>query len=272
MIVAVILIDPKALADALPAALLEADGRTLLEIATGTVLRGPFGGTIVASPPEFSADVHNALHGFAVQHADSPSKKGPHEPLIHALKAAAQFRQRWEKIRAQAASRFQHSDDDDDSPARGKKGPVNETDAQSDWGRHKQNPDVKVRSLARSFDRDGVALFRAEAPLVTLELQAQMVEAFAREAADKDDEARPIAQALYEGRRGYPILLGTAAANEIAALPATTDFDAWLLDQLSRVQDVAVQESGAVETVRAAAELEALRPRLLKKMTKEAKH
>ncbi|HYF47807.1 MAG TPA: hypothetical protein VEJ63_00260 [Planctomycetota bacterium] len=270
MIVALILVDSGTLIDARPAALLESDGRTLIEIVTATVLRGPFGGTIVASPPAFSADVHTALHGFAVQHVDAPNKGGTHEPIIHALKAAANFRQRWEKIRAAAATRFQDADDEDEEkpkPAPHKSGAAAKAkaDAKAQWGKHKQNPDVKVRGLARSFDRDGVALFRAEHPLVSLELQAQMVEAFAREAATKDDEARPFAQALYEGRRGYPILMSTDGAREVEGLAAATNFDDWLLENLRRVQDVAVQEAGAVEAVRSRADLDALRPKLLKR-------
>jgi CTP:molybdopterin cytidylyltransferase MocA len=262
MIVAILLADQTTpIADGLPAPLLDAGGQTVIERIAGTVLRGPFGGTIVAAHPETSVKIREALHGFALQHAEIKSARGPHSILSQALNVAAQFRQRWEKIMAAAASRFDTDDDDEEDEAneRPKKKSPPKPQGKADWSKHRKSPDVKVRGLARSFDRDGVMIFRADQPLVSLELQAQVVEAFAREGAAKGDAAKAFAQPVCSGQRGFPIVMDLNAAREAAALPATTEFDRWLLDQLPRVQDIGIDEVGALDRIATAADYEALK-------------
>lgn len=210
---------------------------SVLEKLVSTVLRGPFGGTVVALHPEIAERAQEQLSGFAAHPIVIKNfAQGPHLAFSEGLAQAAALRQKWEKAMAAAASRFQskpgNKSDKDDGNAKG-------------WAEHRGNKDVKIRGLARSFDRDGVMIFRGDHPAMSLDLQAQVVDAFGREGADKGPAARPIAQAVYQGERGYPVLLSLDAAREVAALPPVTDFDAWLLQNIQRVQDVASEHWGA---------------------------
>ena len=275
MILALILADKvQPLIDARPPFLLPLHEETALERLVRVVLRGPFGGTIVAADAAFSADVKNALSGFVVQHVALPSAaQGTVGALAPALKFAEEFRARWERAMAAANARFKDEsdddgdDNDDDTPAKNPKGPPRKSQpghahAPQDWGRHSKNADVKIRGLARSFERDGVMLFRAERPLLRPELQAQLVEAFARESADKRDQARPFAQAVHQGVRAYPVLLSRAVIPEITALPPSTLFDDWLLNQLKRIQDVQVEDAGVLESLSSAEDYERIKREL----------
>src|SRR5205814_10033602 len=72
-----------------------------IERVASTVLRGPFGGTLVASRPESVAKIKDALHGFALQHVDtSRAAAGAHGILSEGLIAAEASRSRWEHARA----------------------------------------------------------------------------------------------------------------------------------------------------------------------------
>jgi hypothetical protein len=217
-----------------------------LEHLVRTVVRGPFGVTIVVASPHNSIEIKKLLGGFAVQFVDAGTDQ---HLLSAALKFAADYRQRWEKVMADAKARFAGKDDEDEEDDKqirksGKK------EGGKDWANLKSSADVKVRGLARSFDRDGIILFPADRPAITLELQAQMVEAFGREQADKGAKARPIAQAVHAGERGYPVVMDLSVVKEVEGLPAETKFDDWLLAQLARIQDVPVQDRGATSVLR----------------------
>jgi CTP:molybdopterin cytidylyltransferase MocA len=274
MIIAVILADTlQPLIQNQPPFLLPLKDETSVERVARVVLRGPFGGTVVAAHAKYQSDLKEALSGFAVQHVALPAAAIPGTvgALLPALKFAEDFRTRWERARAAAAARFKEDDSDEDedddadeppSPKRKKNTPKQGAAEVRDWSRHSKNADVKVRGLARSFERDGIILFRAERPLIKPELQAQMVEAFARESADKKDKARPFAQAVYSGIRAYPVLFDRNVVPQIAKVAAATPFDDWLLDQLSRVQDVSVQDAGALESLNSEADYERIRTEL----------
>lgn len=208
------------------------DGETTIERVTGTVLRGPFGGTLVAAIPALSAKVKNALQGFAVKHVELPAgftaHAGPHLLLMEALKAAEAFRARWEKAMAAAAGRFEKT--------RGTEAPTK--GAGGEWSKHKQSADVKIRGLARSFERDGVLVLPGDCIEIKKEHLAHMVEAFAREG--QTAAAKPFAQALVAGVRGWPVMLSLEGAREVAALPAGTIFSEWLLKNVERVCDIKV--------------------------------
>ena len=234
----------------------EEDGETVLERLTRTVLRGPFGGTIVAAAPEHEARIKELLSGFAVQHLKlSPARAHVSEALMF----AEAFRARWQKAMAAAAQRFpviEESDDEEEEAEASPKGKkavrrpqAKGKPAPQEWSKHHKSADVKIRGLARSFERDGVILFRGEQPISRPDLQAQVVEAFGREGAEKAGAARPMAQAVYQSVRGYPVLLSVDAAKEAAALPRATDFDDWLLQQLKRVQDVSVDDPAAIQRI-----------------------
>jgi hypothetical protein len=218
-----------------------------LEHLVRTVVRGPFGVTIVAATPHNSSEIKKLLGGFAVQFVDAASDQ---QLLSAALKFAADYRLRWEKVMADAKARFAGKDDDDEDDSRKQIRKPGGKGGAKDWANLKSSSDVKVRGLARSFDRDGIMLFPADRPAISLELQAQMVEAFGREQADKGAKARPIAQAVFAGERGYPVILDLPAAKELEVLPPATNFDDWLLAQLVRIQDVPVQDRGATSILR----------------------
>ncbi|HLX64401.1 MAG TPA: hypothetical protein VKX17_24215 [Planctomycetota bacterium] len=206
-------------------------GATVIERVASTVLRGPFGGTLVAARPEISAKIKDSLQGFALQIVEtSGAKSGAHSILIEGLKAAEAFRARWEKAMAAAALRFQKSPGKE---AGGKSG-----GAPGDWNKHKQSADVKIRGLARSFERDGVLVLPADSVEIGKEQLARMVEAFARDG----QEARPHAfvQAVIDGARGWPVIMSPDAAREVAALPVETVFAKWLVKDIERVKDVGI--------------------------------
>lgn len=227
---------------------------SMLEHLISTILRGPFGGTVVALHPDFTRAAQEQLRGFALQSIAIKSfADGPHSALREGLTAATALRERWEKAMAVAASRFH------DSGGGKSRGAANDKNTLS---AHRGSKDVKIRGLARSFDRDGVMLFRGDYPAMSLELQAQVVEAFGREGADKGSAARPFAQAVHQGSRGYPLILSVEAAREVAALPASTGFDAWLLKNVERVQDVNCEAWGASAVLHSAEDYEAIRRRM----------
>jgi CTP:molybdopterin cytidylyltransferase MocA len=195
----------------------------VIERVAATVLRGPFGGTLVAARAEIAPKAKEALRGFALQHVDtSQAPGGTHGILIAALNAAEEFRSRWEKARAAAAERFEKT-------APGKNGG-------SDWGKHKQSADVKIRGLARSFDRDGVLVIPADSVDLKPEHLARVVEAFARDGQESKPHA--FAQVVYSGQRSWPVAMSLEGAREVAGLSAKTEFSEWLLKNVERVKDV----------------------------------
>jgi len=199
------------------------EGGAVIETVAATALRGPFGAVMFAARADYADRLDVALEGFALQHVDaSTAKPGAHGVLIAAIKAAEAFRLRWEKVRAAAAGRFENKD-----AGAGKK---------SDWGKHKQSADVKIRGLARSFDRDGILVIPADAHELKAEHLARVVEAFARDGQDATPHS--FAQAVSNGERGWPVGMTLDAAKEVSALPPETDFAAWLLKNVQRVKDV----------------------------------
>ncbi|MEI6232483.1 MAG: hypothetical protein WCT04_05495 [Planctomycetota bacterium] len=211
----------------------EATGdESVIERVTGTVLRGPFGGTLVAAHPTLAEDVQEALAGFAVQHVDVRSipttSSDSHAVLISALFAAEAFRTRWAKAMAAATGRFES--------AGGKNTGEAALDPKGEWSKLKKSSDVKIRGLARSFDRDGVLIIPADCASIQKEQLAQMVETFAREG--QQPNAKPFVQAITSGERGWPVMLSLDGAREIAALPPSCDFSAWLLKNIEKVCDV----------------------------------
>ena len=143
-----------------------APSESLIECVAAAVLRGPFGGVLVAAHPQIAARVREKLHGFAVQFVETAQARNADEVRAAGLKAAADFRARWEKARAAAAGRF--------AGAGGQ-----------DWSKHKQHADVKVRGLARSFDRDGVLLVPGDALNLSKEKLAELIEKFTQQSADE---------------------------------------------------------------------------------------
>lgn len=208
-----------------------ANDETVIERVTATVLRGPFGGTLVAAHPSNRDAIREALSGFAVQYVDvSPTISGSQPILAIALKAADAFRTRWEKAMAAATGRFDKFSDKTPSESRAKSNDADE------WSKLKKNPDVKIRGLARSFDRDGILIAPADALEINKEHLAQMVEVFAREG--QQPNPKPFAQGISGGLRGWPVLMTWDGALEIAALPAGTRLSDWLLKNVERVCDV----------------------------------
>jgi CTP:molybdopterin cytidylyltransferase MocA len=272
MLLAIILADNITPVQGQPSYLLPLGNESVIERTAGTVLCGPFGGVIVASAPQFAPQIRERLQGFAVQQLQLKGlNKGPHSALIESLNFAEGVRQRWEKAMAAAASRFAASDENEDDSDDSDDDEVEEdrediqppqpaktsaparhdikTHGRRDWSPHRKSADIKVRGLARSFDRDGIMIFRGERPGFRPELQAQLAEAFGREGAEKGSAARGFAQAVFEGQRGYPITMTVDAAREVSALPPETLFDDWLLANLRRVQDVNVDDAGALSGI-----------------------
>ncbi len=105
-----------------------------------------------------------------------------------------------------------------------------------DWAKHKQSADVKIRGLARSFDRDGVLAIPADCVEIGKEDLARMVEAFAREG--QAAQPRPFAQAVRSGVRGWPVILSLEGASEVEALDKSVVITEWLLKNVERIQDV----------------------------------
>ena len=203
------------------------DDETVIERVTATLLRGPFGGVLLAAQPSLKADIEDALSGFAIQHVPLPSSTDLSAQAIFAaaLRAAEAFRARWEKAMAAAAGRFEN--DPRESPTQKNA---------AEWAKLKQNPDVKIRGLARSFDRDGILAIPADCIDIKKEHLAQMVEAFARDG--QQPQPKPFSQAVIGGVRGWPVMMTVDGAREIAALPASTILSDWLLQNVARVNDV----------------------------------
>ena len=264
MIIAIVVVDKSdVLLQGKPPYFAALNAETALEHLVRTVLRGPFGVTVVASAPQFANQVKEHLSGFAVQYVASGSGL---QLLSAALKFAADYRERWLKVMLAAKARFAGQADEEDEDVKPSPRPQRKGADRKDWATLKSSADVKVRGLARSFDRDGIIVFPANRPAISLELQAQMVEAFGRESSDKGPNARPIAQVVHAGMRGYPVIMDLAVAKEVEALPVSASFDDWLLQQLSRIQDVPVQDAGAVSVLQTEDDLAEI-SRLLKLKT-----
>ena len=142
-----------------------APGESRIERVAAAVLRGPFGGVLAAAHPQIDARIREKLNGFAVKFVAANQARNADDVRAAGLKAAADFRARWEQARAAAAGRF------------------GATEGQ-DWSKHKQHADVKIRGLARSFDRDGVLLVPADAHNLTKEKLAELIEKFAQQKGD----------------------------------------------------------------------------------------
>ena len=138
-------------------------------------------------------------------------------------------RQRWQKAMAGAAARF-----------------AGAGEGTGDLTRHRRSPDVKIRGLAHSFQRDGVMLFRGDCPLTGPELQAQIIEAFGTESGPS---AHALVRPVYAGKRGYPMLLDLAVSKELATLPPDTNLETWLQRHAERVREVRVDDPAAVEAI-----------------------
>jgi len=222
-----------------PPFLLSIGDETILERVVSVALRGPFGGVVVASAEEVADDVNKVLAGFAVQQLTLNDSE---TAVAESVAFAADFRARWQRVMDAAAQRFSGD---------GKKKSAKNQPVKSGYTpgmpEHRKNPDVKVRGLARSFDRDGIVFLRADQPGLRLEVQAQIVEAFGREGHDKGAAARSIAQAVYAGQRGYPLAMTLDAAEEAAQ--AKLPLDNWLLMNLERVQDVLIEDALSGECV-----------------------
>src|ERR1043165_3092412 len=103
MIIAIVLAEPLALVDGVQPYFLDAGGASVLERSVSRVLRGPFGGTIVATSSALEAGCREALSGFPVQYAVTDD---PATVAKAGLLEASAFRKRWEKAMAMAAQRF----------------------------------------------------------------------------------------------------------------------------------------------------------------------
>jgi hypothetical protein len=268
MIVAIVLAEPVPTADGEQPYFNEHAESTVLDQAVSRVLRGPFGGTVVATTSEFQEDFEEILEGFAVKYAitDDPAfvaKAG--------LLEASAFRKRWEKIMAGAAQRFgpagkpspkkgpqksqRHDEDEndafDDEDLDGDEqedGDEPDDDANteggaSDWKTLSKSGDVKVRGLARSFDCDGVMLFRGDRPSLKLETQATLIDTFVREGAGKN-----FARVSFEGQPGYPVLANLAGLKELEALPLHIKLDDWLTQKAEKILAVPVQDPAIIGT------------------------
>src|SRR4051794_39155000 len=94
-----------------PAWLSTLGDETALERQLRTVVRGPFGVTIVVSAPQDSEPVKNLLSGFAVQHVEAPAGTAL---LSTALKFGRDYRERWQKVMSEAKARFGDEAEDED--------------------------------------------------------------------------------------------------------------------------------------------------------------
>jgi len=241
MIIAIVLAEPLAPVDGEQPYFLDAGGASVLERAVSRVLRGPFGGTIVATSSDLEADCREALSGFAVQYAVTDD---PATVAKAGLLEAAAFRKRWEKAMALASQRFgaKPGKKTDNSRAsqyqntRAKDDDEDGSDERTDWKGLQKNSDVKIRGLARSFDIDGIMLFRGERAGLKLETQALLIDTFTREA--NNGATQPLARIVANGRDAYPVLANLAAAKELENLPLSTRIDTWLASQSEKVLHV----------------------------------
>ena len=231
MIVAIILCNrTEAVSDGKPAYFPPLGEETAIERLIQVVARGPFGGTLVASAAPLAAEMRQTLAGFTVQHVElAPAAPGSVAELLPAFRAAEAFRGRWEKAHAAATGRF------------GGKQP--EAEEGPDWKKLRGSADVRVRGLARSFDRDGVMLFRGDQPGLSLDVQAHLSEHFGRDASASAAGLRT----SYAGQPDYPVVLGLEAVREVLALPPETLLDDWLAEQTARIKAVPVNNPGVTE-------------------------
>lgn len=231
MIIAIILCET---ADGGEACFAAQGEETVIEQLAGSVMRGPFGGTLVACPPASMPRMRETLAGFAIQFAELSGPKGSIGP---ALRAGEALRARWEQAHAAAVSRFRAEEPQQrPSPNRRGKDPASSAPG-PDWAQLRQSPDLKIRSLARSFDRNGVMLFRGGQTGVTPELIARLAEHFGKEAPGP--QAHAVFRAACGDQPGNPVILSAEAAAELLALPAETAFDAWLAGQSARTKLIA---------------------------------
>lgn len=237
MIIAIVLADPLKPIDGEQPYFLDAGGASVLERAVSRVLRGPFGGTIVATSSDLEASCRDALSGFAVQYAITDD---PATVAKAGLLEASAFRKRWEKAMAAAAQRF--------GAKAGKNAPQNRTrdlkndsdeeedeggEETTDWKGLQKNADVKIRGLARSFECDGIMLFRGERAGLKLETQALLVDTFTRDS--QQGGTKSLARIVSNGKDAFPILANLSAAKELENLPLSTPIEAWLAGQTDKL-------------------------------------
>src|SRR3989442_277040 len=99
---------------------LPAGSETVIERVARTVLRGPFGGTIVVAPASHIGKLKPLLEGFAVHWIDSGA--GPAELGLEAgLHFATVLRERWEQAMSRAAAQFSVSDREETAKSREQK-------------------------------------------------------------------------------------------------------------------------------------------------------
>ena len=297
MIIAVVLADrttPEVQGQPLYA--LPCGGESVLERVTRIVLRGPFGATIVVAPHGRRDAVAALLKGFSVKIIESEAADAaqprPHAALIAALAYAEKVRERWARAMATAAASYSVSEQDEVNKTSTQKGephtgpstqtptPPQGTGKTDPWAKLRTSSNIRLRGLARSFEREGVIVFRADRPLLRPELQAAVVEAFGRDTSGVSGRLMPIkateiegkistgrrfSQAVYAGKRGYPVVMNVDAAHEVQALPPETDFDAWLTEHHDRVRDVPVDDPAAVEAILTEADYQRLCAKLPKK-------
>lgn len=237
MIIAIVLAEPLKPIDGEQPYFLDAGGASVLERAVSRVLRGPFGGTIVATSSDLEESCREALSGFAVQYAVTDD---PATVAKAGLLEAAAFRKRWEKAMAAAAQRF--------GAKAGKNAPQSRTrelhndpvkdddeggDESTDWKDLQKNADVKIRGLARSFECDGIMLFRGERAGLKLETQALLVDTFTRDS--QQGGTKSLARIVANGSDAYPILANLSAARELENLPLSVRIDTWLAGQTDKL-------------------------------------
>ncbi len=261
MIIAIVLAEPLAPVDGEQPYFLDAGGVSVLERAVSHVLRGPFGGTIVATSSDLEADCRETLAGFAVQYAVTDD---PATVAKAGLLEAAAFRKRWEKAMALASQRFgakpgkkpdnsrasqyqntRAKDDDDEDGG----------DERTDWKGLQKNSDVKIRGLARSFDVDGIMLFRGERAGLKLETQALLIDTYTREA--NSGATQSLARIVANGRDAYPVLANLAAAKELENLPLSTSIDSWLGSQTEKILRVNSDDPAVSADLKTAADFTA---------------
>jgi hypothetical protein len=239
MIVAIVLAEPQPSQDGEQPYFSEHGESAVLDQAVSRVLRGPFGGTVIATTSELEEECQELLDGFAVKYAVADDASFVAKAGL--LEAAA-FRKRWEKIMAGAAQRFNAGGKKKSGKAQAAHDHEDEEDEEggtADWKSLQKSGDVKVRGLARSFDCDGVMLFRGDRPDLKLETQAALVEAFAREGAGKN-----FARVSYKGKPGYPVLANLQGFKELEALPLDVPLDTWLAKNEGKILVVPVDDPG----------------------------
>jgi CTP:molybdopterin cytidylyltransferase MocA len=254
MIVAIVVVDPlPAVKDAenpggVQPYFLKSGGQSVLEHAVSRVLRGPFGGTIVAVAEELEEPCREALDGFAVQFASADDARAVEKAGL--LEAAA-FRQRWEKARSLAAARFGGAGGNPRERRKGRSG--GDDDGESDdWKRHADAEDVKVRGLAQSFECNGVMLFRGERAGLKLETQAALIDAYSKAAREKP--GFDFARVIHDGAFAYPLFATVKGARELEGLGLDVPVEAYLTRHAGRVLQAPCADPAPFRALKSAAD------------------